>query len=309
MYRIDNVSELLQSVTRTGGANYARIFTEELLKSRINGLFQVSTLDDMTSTFEYTPRHIPIINGEVTPASCKSTPMPVSSGMGETMWGKTSEHETSYEVCLKSCTSESLREEVLTSERNAAAVLIAYMEYNMWYGNPSLLQYGILNHPLIQTFESPANGQGGSRRWKDKTNTQIMSEIRKYTKNMANPRIIVSESVYDSALGTGDESSHGSSKCDLRSACVMKLLSDQPDVNFDPEDVIEFTQKMDVIETASGGGAMLVYDAGVVNLMASRPIYTGAVAKSAKMVEAIRGIRLGGVSIDTYDSAYLITGI
>ena len=309
-YRVDNVDTLLSTTRSVVRRNYVRNFNERLLNSRLNGLINIRQIGETDTDFEYpVSLNRRIVLGDVTPASCRSTPVSVDDASDDNMWGKTEEHEAMFDICIKDCKYDTPQVKVREKLNTLNDILVAHLWHKFWYGNPRKMQYGLLNHELIQQIESPVNGNAGSSKWKDKTNSQIMQEIRKCIKYMRNPRILLSEKVYNEALSTGDLDTGTDRGCSLRIDCIKRMLIDQPDVNFSENSRIEFMEELDRLEMYAGSDVALVYDADEMALLSSGPIYLAADKASPKIVEQILSINTGGLEITSHDSAFLITGI
>lgn len=308
-YRLDNVEDLLTIVRNTGRRTYVQAFNDAITASRLNGLVNIRSIGELDTDFSYTPSIRRHVMGEVTPASCDSKVTYVDDAGGEPQWGRAEAHETGYKLCIANCRDETPADVVRKKERATAEVLVAFLWHKFWHGNPQRLQYGLLNHPLTQVVESPPTGTQGSSKWKDKTNSQIMQEIRKYTKYMLSPRILISEKVYNESLGTANTSATGSeSSCALRLDCIMRMLQGQEGVTMEA-DAIKFMEEMDTLAQFAGNSVALIYDASAMVLTSSGPIYTTATVIDSKNVEAIRGINTAGVQIDYTDAVFLVTGI
>lgn len=309
-YRLDGVDKLVTTVRRVVRQGYVSSFNKALTGSRLNGLVNIRRIGATDTDFEYTPKvQRRIVLGDVNPASCRSTPMHVNRAAIDTQWGKTEEHEAAFDICIKDCKAKSPAEKAKENLDDLSEVLVAHLWHKFWFGNPQRLQYGLLNHELIQVVASPPNGNNGSTKWKDKTNSQIMMEIRAYIKYMKNPRILISESVYNEALATGDVDTGADRGCKLRIDCIRRLLADQPDINFTLDSGIGFLEELDHLEMYAGDSVVMIYDAGAIHLTSSGPIYLDAYHTSGKTVEQILSINTGGVEVDYLDSAFIITGV
>lgn len=307
--RIDNVDDLLAVVRNTGRRVYQTAFNEAVTASRLNGLINIRAIGVEDTDFSYTPRLRHYTMGDASPATCGSKPMYVEEAGTEPQWGRCEEHELAYKVCIKDCRSEDASVIVRNKERQVADGLMSHLWRKLWFGNPQRLQYGLLNHPLLAVVNAPTTGTGSSSNWKDKTNSQVMQEIRQYIKYMVTPKIIISESVYNNAMGTANTTATGTeSSCALRLDCIVRMLRDQPDINL-AADSITFMAELDNVSQFSNLGVALIYDAAGMVLTSSGPIYTAATVISSKEVEAIRSVNTGGLQIDYTNSAYVLKGI
>ena len=308
-YRVDSVSNLLATTRRIVRDTHVQVFNARIRASRLNGLVNIKRIDADATDFEYTPKlKRKIVMGETNPASCRSTPTPVNRASGEPMWGKAERHETSFELCITDCNASNVEDKIREGIEDASDVLIGHLWSKFWLGNPARLQFGLLNHELIQVVESPPNGTGGSSKWRDKTNSQIAAEIRTYVKYMSRPRIMLAETTYVEALATGDNDV-GDRGCKLRSNCIKQLLVDQTDLPITADFSFEMMEDLNNVSMYAGSNVAMIYDADAIVLTSSGPIIIDAFAQSAKMVEQIMEINTGALEIEYTDSVFLLTGV
>lgn len=302
-----NVRQLERDVNRISAQVRQAQWLRALSVFRLNGLTTIETIGDTEETFTYTPEERNIVMGDASPASCKSSPMIVDSAMGDEMKGFTITHETAYEICLKDCkTTNTLRSKIEKGEYNTSVVLLNHLYNKFWYGNPELMQFGLLNHPLTEVIESPNDGSDGSSSYAHKTDNQVMKEIRSAIKYMVSPKIIMSEEAFESSMGDAD-TGNNQSGCNTRSECIEALLSKQTNINFDGN--IEFMSELDNREEFDGQNIMLIYDADSMAMTSSGLIYLAATGISPKVVQANRTINTGGLKIMHTDSVKIIVGI
>jgi hypothetical protein len=302
-----NVRQLERDVNRISNNVRQTQWLTALKSFRLNGLTKVETIGETEETFSYTPEERIIIMGDASPASCNSTPMVVDYASSEEFKGFTVTHEVGYEVCLKDCkTDNTLISKVTHGEYSSSVVLLNHLYNKFWYGNPELMQFGLLNHPLTEIIDSPNNGRDGSSSFSSKSNNQVMKEIRNALKYMIDPRVIMSEQAFENSMGdanTGDNQTG----CDTRSECVKSLLSKQSNIRFDGE--IEFMSELDNRQEFDGDDIMLIYDADSVAMTSSGVIYLSAASVSTKVVLANRLINTAGLRINYADSVKIIRGI
>ena len=303
-FMFKSVAQLEREVNRISNRVRARAFNEALSIFSLNGLTTMRMISEFAETFEYTPKVRNMIMGDVNPASCKSDPTTVDVASGDTMKGFTVLHEIGYEICLMDC-KDDLEQIVYEKELAAATMLLNHLYNKFWFGNPELMQYGLTNHPLTQIVEASAGTNG--TKWSQKTNNEIMKEIRACIKYMANPRILVSEQAFEDSLGNADESGLGMNACSIRADCVQELLGRQETVNFDGN--IRFMEELDNRAEFGGENIALIYDADSMYMTSSGIIHLDASQNSQKTVFANKMINTGGMHIEYADSVKVITGI
>lgn len=302
-----NIRQLERDVNRISLAVRQAQWMNALAVFRLNGLTTIEQISETEETFSYTPQERNIILGDASPASCKSEPMIVDSAMGETMKGFTIQHEAAYEVCLKDCKEEAtLQMKVEQGEFNTAVVLLNHLYNKFWYGNPELMQFGLLNHPLTEIIESPNDGSDGSSSFEFKTNNQVMKELRSASKYMINPVFISGEVAFENSFGNADAGSNQSG-CNTRSECIEGLLSKQTNINFNGG--IQFMPELDNREEFGGKNIMLIYDADSMSMTSSGAIYLSAANVNSKVVQANRIINTGGLKIKHSGAVKVIVGV
>lgn len=299
-----STANLQRDVNRISSRVRARAFAAAQDVFKLNGLTTIRQISEYAETFEYTPRVRNMIMGDVSPASCKSEPVGVEVASGDSMKGFTVLHEIGYEICMLDCKRD--LEEIVYEKEHAAAVMLMNHLYNkFWWGNPELMQYGLTNHPLTVIEEASAGANGS--KWSQKSNNEIMKEIRGHIKYMTNPQIVVSEQAFEDSLGNADESGLGLNGCTIRADCVRELLNRQETVNFSGP--IRFMEELDNRAEFGGENIALIYDADAMYMTSSGIIHLDANPNSQKSVWANKMINTGGMHIEYADSVKVITGI
>lgn len=299
-----STAQLERDVNRISVRVRARAFAEALNTFKLSGLTTIRAISNYAETFEYTPKTRNMIMGDISPASCKSEPTTVDVASGDTMKGFTVKHEIGYEICIMDCKDNNLETLVYEKEVAAATMLLHHLYRKFWFGNPELMQYGLTNHPLSVVEEASAGANG--TKWSEKTNNEIMKELRGHLKYMTNPQILVSEKAFEESLGNAD-TNDGGGACSLRADCVELLLAKQETVNFNG--TIRFMEELDNRAEFDNKNIALIYDADSMYMTSSGIIYLDANRNGAKTVFANRMINTGGMHIEYADSVKIITGI
>lgn len=305
LYR--SATELANAVNQCSRRVRSEAISQALDTFRLAGLATIREIAEDETTFSYTPKSRNIIMGECTPASCKSTPTTVDTAGGDTIRGFTQPYESAFEVCFKDCRENDLCDLVLDKEIAALMQLYFKAYNNFWFGSPQLMQFGLTNHPLTEVTDSPPTGTDGSSAWADKTNNQIMKELRECMKYMVNPVVLISEEAYENSLGCADEAGNGTRGCGTRVNCITELLGAQQGINFNGE--IKFMEELDCVAGFDGSNIALVYDANAMGFGLSSPIFLGAEPISTKVVMSNRMINVGGMRIEYEGSVKVIKGI
>lgn len=301
--KYDDIKVLTRRVDTLGKRQYKKAAAAAVPLFPLLGLVQIETIGDDETDFWYTPETRNYVMGDPSPASCKSVPSRVEENQGMEIRGFNTRHELGYEICKFDCKDDSLSEIIKKKERSVAIGMMHFLAKRFWVGNPSLLQFGITNHPAVTHVESPHDGTSGSSMFKHKTNDQIMKFIRGLMKNMINPVVMLSELSYEDSLGSIDDSS---SKCNLRADCITKSLKDQQNINF--KGPIRFSEELDQVPDFDGENLMLVFDSGALKIKSSGLIWQGSY-NDGKTVFADRLINTSGLVIENYDSVFVVTGV
>ena len=317
--KYNDVKQMVRDVDRISRNVYLSAFNDAMMDFEGQIFLDLMSLDEDEKMFEYTPKDRQYIFGanNVQPASCSSVPMDVETSSGDTVRGLTHLFESGYHLCIEKCNKDSLEEEVYNKEKAAALVLINMLHQQMWYGVPELMQYGLLNHPLIELIESPPTrypgeeqcGGGdncGSSKWEHKTINEIVKEIRSAIRHYINPQIIMSERAYENSMSVIDERLLSSGTYGvMRYEQVESALRRQgllPFSNIIPHIELDAHPKYDNKDIA------IVHDRGAMALTASQPIWMGSY-NDAKNVHVIRKIRTGGLRINYEDAVKIIVGV
>lgn len=301
--KYDDIKLLTRHVDRSGKKQYKKAASKAVDFFPLLGLVEIEQISDDESDFSYTPESRTYIMGDPSPVSCKSVPSRVEENEGMEIRGFNTRHELGYEICKFDCKTDTLAQIIAKKEQSVAIGLMNFLAKRFWVGNPSLLQFGITNHPAITHIESPHDGKDGSSKLKDKSNDQVMKLIRGLMKNLINPVVLLSELSYEDSLGSIDDST---SKCNLRADCITKSLKDQQNINF--KGPIRFSEELDKVEDFDGENVMIVFDSGSLKLKSSGVIWQGAY-NDGKTVYVDRLINTSGLVIEHYDSVFVVTGV
>ena len=305
-YNFNDIKRLTATVDSLSRSVYKAQFAKAVKKFPLLGLVQISKIGERDDSFTYSPSRRNWVAGDASPASCRSEPNRVETSGGQPIRSFTTLHELGYEICAFDCKDETLAKVVEEKEFAVAMGLMNVLAKRFWEGNPEMMQYGITNHPSVTRIQSPADGGTGLRLWSDKTDNQIMKELRSAMKDMLNPKVWISEAAYEASLGDAVTAPNGSTDTRIRGDVVTELLKKQRTSNFN--DTIRFTDELDAHADFAGKNIAIVYDEGSVELKSSGEIWTGA-TYSAKTVLTNRMINTSGLVVNHYDSVKIITDI
>lgn len=282
---------------------YARMVKKFPLLSLVG--FKLIT-DENETSFEYTPKNRMFVSGESSVSTCTSEASTVESVNARPIRGFTQMHEIAYEICKSECTKKTLRELIIEKEEASAYILLQFLSERFFRGAPTLMQYGITNHPMIKYQESPNTGKGGSSKWADKSNSDVLKEIKQAAKGMRNVGILMSEDGYDNSLGLAEDCKGGCSD-KLRVDGIDKLLSRQQDAGRFSQ--IMMDKALDNHSDFNGENVVIVYDKDAMKMRATASIYNDPFIKSnGKTVRSNREIVTSGLQIDKMDSVVVIVG-
>lgn len=259
----------------------------------------IKTISEDSEKFEYEPKKQRFVFGDIVPASCSSKPMPVKSSSGDVFKGFTFRHQAVYDLCIEKCNKKTVSEDVYDGEADVATVLMTYAQQSFYFGNPEMMQFGLVNHPLTEEIESPAT-------WAKMSNSQIVKQLRTASKHMVDPRYLLADKVFDDSLGDADNAGNGSSGCGTRLECLTSLMSKQNNINFGE---FEFNEELDSRLEFGGKNVALIYDADAMAMTLSGPIYLDARGIDIKNVYTQREINTGGLHVYSEGAVKLITGI
>lgn len=317
--KYNDVKVMLRDVDRISRNVYLQAFNDAMTDFEGQILLDLMPLGEDEKMFEYTPKDRQYIFGanNIQPATCSSVPVDVETSAGDTVRGITHLFETGYHLCINECNKTSLEEEVYNKEKAVSLALVNMLYQQMWYGIPELMQFGLLNHPLIQLIESPPTsypgeeqcGGGdncGSTKWEHKTINEIVKEIKSAIRHYTNPQIIMAQRAYDNSMSIIDERLLSSGTYGvMRYEQVESALRRQgllPFSNIIPSEELDAHPKYDNKDIA------IVHDRGAMALTASQPIWLGG-THDAKNVHVVRQIRTGGLRVDYADAVKIIVGV
>lgn len=305
-FEFNDVEQLRKRINTISKAEFERAYRNSLSTFPLLGLVKIDKIDNTETSFKYTPQTREYMAADASPATCHSEPNTVEMAEGDEIKGFTNRHELSYEICKSSC-KEDLLELIRKKERVVAIGLLKILSDRFWLGNPSMLQYGITNHPAIKHVQSEPDGTNGSTKWAYKSNNQVMKVLRTALRNMNDGVILMSEGAYDNSLGNADDCNGNTCSDKLRSESIENLLTKQATINF--KGPIGFSEELDNHPDFDGKNIAIVYDRDSLALRSSGSIWQGGVIKSSKIINVAREINTSGLQIDYYDSVIVIIGI
>lgn len=317
--KYNDVKQMERDIDRISRNVYRNAFRDAMRDFQGQMFLDFQELGEDEKMFEYTPKDRLYIFGanNIQPASCSSVPADVDSSSGDTIRGLTHLFESGYHMCIETCNKTSLEDEVYQKEYAVAMALIHFLYQQMWYGIPELMQFGLLNHPLVELISSPpTNFPGveqcggatncGSTKWADKTINEITKEIKSAIRHFTNPQIIMSQNAYDNSMSVIDDrllsaGTYGVMRYEQIESSLRRqgLLAAS---NIVPHEELDSHKHFDNKDIA------IVHDRGAMAITASRPIWTGA-THDAKNVHVMRKIRTGGLRINYADAVKIIVGV
>ena len=318
-YKYNDIKRMTRDVDSISRRIMMRAFNDAMADFEGQLFLDFQELGEDEKMFEYRPKDRKYIFGanNVQPASCSSLPGDVEMSNGDSIKGLTHLFESGYHLCIHECEANSLEEEVYNKEYAVAMSLIHMLFQQMWYGIPELMQFGLLNHPLVEIIESPpTNTPGeetcsgadncGSTKWEHKSVNEIVKEIKSAIRHYTNPQMIMSQNAYDNAMTFVDEKllaqgTYGVMRYEqvedvLRRQGLMGLR------NIIPEEELDMHPEYDNKDIA------IAMDRGAMALTASKPIWKGA-DHDQKNVHVVREIRTGGLRINYADAVKILVGV
>ena len=320
MIRYNDIKALVRDVDRISRNVMPSAVNAAIENFPVDTLVPITTIDEDEKMFEYTPKDRSYIFGAngVQPASCSSTPVDVETSSGDTIRGLTHLYESGYSICMSECKPNSL-EELIYEKEFAVATALLYMIYQqLWYGVPELMQYGLINHPLIEVIQSPvAQFKGpercggadncGSTKWEHKTPNEIMKELRSAMRLFTDPQISMSENAYNNSMGVMDDALINNGKYGaLRYEIIQDLLSKQKALGFTGD--ISYFPELDSHADFDNKDIAIVYDRGSLDLMVSPILWRGS-DHDLKNVKVFRQVRSGGLRVKNSDAIKIIVGV
>lgn len=319
MYKYNDIKRMTRDVDTVSRRIMQQAFNDAMRDFEGQMFLDIQPLGENDKTFEYTPKDRKYIFGanNVQPASCSSIPGDVEMSGGDTIEGFTHLFESGYHLCMERCNKDSLEQDIYDKEYAVATALIHMLFQQMWYGIPEYIQFGLLNHPLIEVIQSPPTkypgeetcGGGdncGSTKWEHKTVNEIVKEIKSAIRHFIDPQIIMSQNAYDNSMAFVDERllSQGTYGV-MRYEQVEDLLRRQQLLG--PSDIIA-EPELDSHPAYGNKDIAIIHDRGAMALTASQTIWSGA-THDHKNVHVIRYIRSGGIRIDYADAVKILVGI
>ena len=320
MIKYNDIKQLVRDVDRISRTIMPQAVNDAIENFPIEPLVPLQPIDEDEKMFEYTPKDRSYIFGAngVQPASCSSTPPNVEMSGGDSIRGLTNLYELGYTLCMTECKPNSLDEHIYNNEYAVATGLLYMLYQQLWYGNPELMQYGLINHPLIEIIESPVAqfkgpercGGGdncGSTKWEHKTPNEIMKELRSAMRLFTNPQISMSENAYNNSMGVMDDALINNGKYGaLRYEIIQDLLSKQKAIGFTGD--ISYFPELDSHPDFDNKDIAIVYDRDSIELMASNILWRGS-DHDLKNVQVFRQVRTAGLKIKTTDAIKIIVGV
>ncbi|MDB4461525.1 DUF2184 domain-containing protein [bacterium] len=319
MYRFNDIKLMTREVDRISKRVYQEAFRQARLNFQDELFLDFQPLGQDEKTFEYTPKDRTYIFGanNVQPASCSSIPGDVEESGGDTVRGLTHLFESGYHLCEEECDRSSIEETIFNKEVLVATVLIRMLTRQMYEGMPHLMQYGLLNHPLIEVIQSPVtNDPGpegcdgsdncGSTKWEHKTPNEIAKMLRSAGRHFTNPQIIMSDNAYENSMFVMDETLINNGRYGaLRYEIIEELLRKKSMPSL--AGIIP-TEELDNHKDFDHKDIAIVHDRGAMALTASPTMWKGA-DHDHKNVHVHRTIRTGGLRINYADAVKIIVGV
>ena len=321
MIKYNDIKKLVRDVDSISRNVMSAAVDEAISIFPLDTLIPITTIGEDDKMFEYTPKDREYIFGAngVQPASCSSTPTDVGTSGGEKIKGLTHLYEIGYSICMNECKPATLEEEIYKKEKASATALLYMLYQQLWYGVPELMQYGLLNHPLIEVLQSPvakfkgpeqcgsSDGNCGSTKWEHKTPNEIMKELRSAMRLFTDPQITMSENAYNNSMGVMDEALINNGKYGaLRYEIIQDLLSKQKTLGFTGD--ISYFPELDSHPDFNNQDLAIVYDRGSLELTASDILWRGA-DHDLKNVKVFRQMRTGGLIVNYSDAIKIIVGV
>lgn len=319
-YKYNDIKRMTRDVDTISRRIMQRAFNDAMADFEGQLFLDFQELGEDEKMFEYRPKDRKYIFGanNVQPASCSSLPGDVEMSSGDSIKGLTHLFESGYHLCIHECEANSLEEEVYNKEYAVAMSLIHMLFQQMWYGIPELMQFGLLNHPLIEIIESPAtntpgeetcSGQDncGSTKWAHKSINEIVKEIKAAIRHYTNPQLLVSQNAYDESMFVLDDrliaaGTPGVFRYEQVQSALGKSRS-----GVGLGDIIP-TEELDMHPEYGNKDIAIAMDRGAMALTASKPIWKGA-DHDQKNVHVVREIRTGGLRINYADAVKILVGV
>lgn len=288
-----------QRVERFIGEVYDEALEEAMASFPLLGLVMTKAIDRDLKSFSYTPSmRSYLMADEADEFDCTDNDDPVHIAAGKTYRGETKLLGKRLELCMVTCRGLDLREEVKTKVKAVIQVILLGLQKSFWRGNPTIGQFGLLNHPEAEKnkIESPF-------KWSAATDNQVAMQLVKATKNKTNPKVIVAENIYNSSIGLSHERD-GSSGCSLRSSCIAEVIQAQEGSSFDG--MIQSSE--DLNANTMRGDMVIVYDADAMHLTKSEIFRITAQAKGLQQAHARLLMNTSGLVVEYSDAITVIYG-
>lgn len=306
-YAFDKVTDLVRRADSVGRANFRAAFTRKRKSFPLLNMVSVKSFPEDKTGFEIKTKRREATHGVPELASCRSeAPIATKTVTNATIRGRASLLHLSYELCLKDCdTDMSFKDVIIENEETVAQGLIENISHGFWEGNPSHLQFGVLNHPNTQIIQSREEGEKGSSCWSMRTNNSVASEIASITRFMKRPVVVAGTDLYDDMLGATMPGARTDSTV-LRETIILDLLKRRRDSKV--KDLFQLHEVLNKVEALDNKPAILIYDRDAMYMTASGSIFIGAVANGTYNAKVTRQMNTAGLQIDTENSVYLLMG-
>ena len=299
IWETDSVA-FAQRVDRFIAEVYDEALEEAMASFPLMGLVMTKNIDRDLKSFSYTPEmRTHLMSDSTSEFDCSDDDDPVHVTMGKPYRGETKLIGKRLELCMVTCIGKDLREEVKKKVKAVIQVILFDLVRLFWFGNPTIGQYGLLNHP-----EAEKNKIESAFKWSSATDNQVAMQLVKATKNKTNPKVIVAEDIYNTSIGLSHELKDGASSCSLRSSCIAGIIQAQHGSSFDG--LIQSSEDLNANTTR--GDMVIVYDADAMSLTKSDIFRITAQAKGLSQAHARLVMNTSGLVIEYSNAITVIYG-